>query len=398
MDEMTLNVALTLVSLTVLVLSIFAVYLRDRSRYAAWWIGLLISAALSNAMSLVITDQNALITVPPANAAGVYSAACAWAASRALRGARTGWRLTLPGVAAASVASAIEAHELGYWAGSTVTLLCMTVYFVLSARDLWMLRDSHARAEGDVSASAGTMAITGLAVGASALATFYVWRTVLFVALGPEDPFFAAYAGVSANALAVLFLLIIITFTLSELSQVERVVDLQMRATLDTLTGLWNRDEFTRRAAVRLRGHAGGATVVVADVDRFKQLNDTCGHAAGDRALAAFGATLRDGIGARDLAGRIGGEEFGIVFATGDTQSVLTHLSEIRGAYARATAADVETMPTVSYGVAVVEPGERLDSAIHRADAAMYRAKREGRDRIVVAERPRTDGASSQAA
>ncbi|WP_156159098.1 GGDEF domain-containing protein [Demequina gelatinilytica] len=395
---MTLNVALTMVSMTVLVLSFFSVYLKDRTRYSAWWIGVLLMAAVSNAFTAMVTDANEPYTIPLANLCGVLSAACAWGASRALRHLRTGWRLALLGSAATLVATVVEGPSLGYWAGTLVTLLAMSGFFGLAAVDLWQLRRDHSGIGGRHTASGGATAVTGLAVAVSALASYYGLRAVLYAALGPEHPVFDAIAGVGANALALLVLLVVVTFTMTELSQVERVIDLQIRATLDSLTGLWNRDEFERRARARLARRHGGATVVVADLDRFKCLNDTHGHAAGDRALAAFGRTVRSAIAARDVAGRLGGEEFALVLTTDDADAVRSRLDAIREAYAGIRSADGTTMPTVSFGVAAAGEDEDLEAVLRRADAAMYRAKREGRDRIVVAAPSGATGASSQAA
>ncbi|MFJ8050031.1 GGDEF domain-containing protein [Streptomyces luteogriseus] len=146
----------------------------------------------------------------------------------------------------------------------------------------------------------------------------------------------------------------------------------------DPLTGLWTRDAFTRRARRLLRDPR--AVVVLADVDHFKQINDTHGHAAGDALLAKVAARLAHGTAPGGVVGRLGGDEFAAVVvdrdgAAGDRLDVL----------ARVLARPVDTAPevhtTVSLGWvrAADHPGEDLSALLRRADEAMYAAKRSGR-------------------
>lgn len=144
----------------------------------------------------------------------------------------------------------------------------------------------------------------------------------------------------------------------------------------DPLTGLWTRDGFTRRATALLRDPA--AVVVLADVDRFKQVNDTHGHAAGDALLKATAARLAHYTGPSGVAGRLGGDEFAAVVidrhgTAGDMLAVLG------GVLARnAEGLDPAVHTTVSLGwVRVADfPGEGLPELLRRADEAMYAAKR----------------------
>ncbi|MFG3169234.1 GGDEF domain-containing protein [Streptomyces sp. NPDC048200] len=146
----------------------------------------------------------------------------------------------------------------------------------------------------------------------------------------------------------------------------------------DPLTGLWTRDAFTRRARRLLRNP--GAVVVLADVDRFKQINDTHGHAAGDVLLATAAARLAHGTGPGGVVGRLGGDEFAAVLVDRDG----TAADRLR-TLARILARPVDTNPdfqtTVSLGWVRVanHPGEDLSILLRRADEAMYEAKRSGR-------------------
>jgi diguanylate cyclase (GGDEF)-like protein len=144
----------------------------------------------------------------------------------------------------------------------------------------------------------------------------------------------------------------------------------------DPLTGLWTRDGFTRRATALLRDPR--AVVVLADVDRFKHVNDTHGHAAGDALLKATATRLAHYAGRDGVAGRLGGDEFAAVVidrhgTVGDMLAVLG------GVLARpAEGIDPAVHTTVSLGWARVAdfPGEDLSALLRRADEAMYAAKR----------------------
>ncbi|MEU3143892.1 GGDEF domain-containing protein [Streptomyces sp. NPDC006999] len=143
----------------------------------------------------------------------------------------------------------------------------------------------------------------------------------------------------------------------------------------DPLTGLWTREAFTRRARRLLRNPH--AVVVLADVDRFKQVNDTHGHAAGDALLAATASRLAHAVGRSGVAGRLGGDEFAAVLVDRDG----TAADQI-AVLARILARPVDTTPEVHTTVSLGwvrrgdHPAEDLSGLLRRADEAMYAAKR----------------------
>lgn len=147
-------------------------------------------------------------------------------------------------------------------------------------------------------------------------------------------------------------------------------------ATIDPLTGAATR----REIGLRL-GRAGpGDVVCMLDLDGLKQLNDTHGHAAGDDALRDLGRLLRDSIRPDDFVGRYGGDEFVLVLRSTDPSSARDRMSSIAGRWGELD----NQGTTASIGVAEVdERGGAL--AAKAADAALYRAKRSGRDRIELA-------------
>ncbi len=159
----------------------------------------------------------------------------------------------------------------------------------------------------------------------------------------------------------------------------HRAVELAQRtrrlahdAEVDQLTGLPNR-RVLGRALGRLRTDD---TVIMLDLDHFKPLNDREGHAAGDQVLRAFGRVVADATRARDLAGRYGGEEFLIVLSASEgAPDAEGFLHRLRSDWERARPYPV----TFSAGIATV--GTERSETVQRADAALYAAKRAGRDR-----------------
>ena len=154
----------------------------------------------------------------------------------------------------------------------------------------------------------------------------------------------------------------------------DQAVRLRHEALHDTLTGLPNRRAFRRRLAREL--DAGGPfALVLCDMDNLKQLNDTHGHEAGDRALQLLAAALRSGLRRSDEAYRLGGDEFGVVLAETSRLAAERVMRRLRDAVGRGTLGTGENLDA-SFGIAVHEPGDDLDRLVSRADEALYTAKR----------------------
>ncbi len=161
--------------------------------------------------------------------------------------------------------------------------------------------------------------------------------------------------------------------------RVQAEARLVVLATTDELTQLANRRAFFARAKELAAGTKSGATVAVLDLDEFKRVNDTKGHAAGDAELRRYGAVLHELVDGNGLAARLGGEEFGLILPHRDAATALPFLEEMRQRLA--TSGHV----TVSIGVADWPAGSSIDEALAGADAALYRAKQRGRNRVEVA-------------
>ena len=171
----------------------------------------------------------------------------------------------------------------------------------------------------------------------------------------------------------------------SRIGVLRAMAQSQLQATTDPLTGLLNRRSLEAEMAM-LRAEGRRYALAFFDLDHFKQLNDTHGHDTGDRALRSFAALLRRTIRDDDLACRYGGEEFIVVFP--DHDAIAAHPVVERVGEALAVETQAGDMPpfTVSAGVADSSQSDDIAHVIRLADAAMFRAKQTGRDRVVLAE------------
>ena len=310
-------------------------------------------------------------------------------------------RATLAILAATAVAGT---HWLGWW--TFVPLLCAAAVFGVGvrlsarvSRPEYILFGAWVLAEAVIAA---TVAIAGVDSGLLA------WLAIPVITLGARFSMRGVIAGTGIGLglmVAVAFatdadaviawppLLVApaaVLVSVAILSTALMRSDRQHRdeAVLDQLTGMLNRNALTRRALEleqqsALSGQPVG--IVVGDLDRFKELNDAHGHAAGDAVLTDVAYTIRKQLRAFDLAYRLGGEEFLVLLPGADREQaagLAEQLREVIAAEPRAGRA-----VTMSFGTSATAPGERFDyeRAFRQADAALYEAKRGGRDRVVAA-------------
>ena len=174
--------------------------------------------------------------------------------------------------------------------------------------------------------------------------------------------------------------------------------DLRQLANHDALTGISNRRDFINQGSGRFGGRDGGgpAALVMFDIDHFKRINDTYGHPAGDAVLRQLAQTCLGLLRPTDLLARWGGEEFIVLLPTNDAATVVQIVERLRRDIAAMTVrtGDVSIRFTASFGVALGDGhANTLDELIERADAALYRAKRAGRNRIELTPRQPSDAA-----
>ena len=187
-------------------------------------------------------------------------------------------------------------------------------------------------------------------------------------------------------------LIIMLTASALSLALVFRSQKLLQLATSDPLTGLFNRGYVDDRFAIELsraQRYGKPVTIAVIDADRFKSLNDTHGHAAGDLALRRIGAILRSSFRESDTAGRYGGEEFVVILPETDAETAQRKLESLRQLVASTpivlAARGEQVQLTISVGVATFpHDGEDASELFGLADKRMFQAKRDGRNRVVA--------------
>ena len=174
---------------------------------------------------------------------------------------------------------------------------------------------------------------------------------------------------------------------------------LRIQATHDSLTGLWNRPailDVLHRELARAKRQGTSVGIAMADLDHFKQVNDTYGHAAGDTVLRKAARRMLSVTRAYDTLGRYGGEEFLIVIPRCDEQGILGKGERIRSRVCeKAISLPEGTVPvTISVGVTVAYPFNETDAEayIRVADEALYRAKAQGRNRVELVTRGKCSG------
>ena len=168
---------------------------------------------------------------------------------------------------------------------------------------------------------------------------------------------------------------------------------LQEQLVLDPLTGLLNRLTFNdcMEQAVRLHDrYHQPVSLLAIDIDNFKLLNDTQGHAAGDRVLSMMGQLLRDTLRDEDAIFRMGGEEFTVVLKGANECAATETAERLRHAVAFANFQDICRI-TISIGVAELRTNESWESWAKRGDDSLYEAKRKGRNRVVLNRKKESD-------
>ncbi|MCW0233131.1 MAG: GGDEF domain-containing protein [Ferrovibrio sp.] len=155
----------------------------------------------------------------------------------------------------------------------------------------------------------------------------------------------------------------------------------------DPLTGAYNRRQMETSlddVVERHRRTGAPATLLLIDIDRFKEINDRFGHAAGDSVLRTVVALVADRVRRLDRLFRIGGDEFLLLLPDTNGAAARALAEELRGLIAGTVIPGASSV-TVSIGLAMLAPGQQMDAWMHEADAALYAAKQQGRDRVMGA-------------
>jgi diguanylate cyclase (GGDEF)-like protein len=220
---------------------------------------------------------------------------------------------------------------------------------------------------------------------------FFVRTLVAVKVHGPYETYEGFYSSLywTTALLSHAILSLLIAFSLLAAAALDVLNALRSETQTDPLSGLLNRRGFEAKASALLDLCAPSrlpVALVVADLDRFKALNDRHGHAAGDRVIIEFSAQLRTAAGTRGVAGRLGGEEFTVLLPLTDLASARLLAEALRAVFSAQT---IDGLPrdvrvTASFGVAVRDGDESLADLMRRADDALYSAKKGGRDSVRV--------------
>ncbi len=183
-----------------------------------------------------------------------------------------------------------------------------------------------------------------------------------------------------------------LTLSKTEISNLQHSLEaIRAESLTDPLTGLGNRKYFDRSidSAVQNALASGEPlSLLMFDIDHFKSFNDSYGHLTGDQVLRLVGMSLKQTIKGQDITARYGGEEFAVVLPNTGLRQALTVADHIRRAVMskelkKKSTGEILGRVTISVGVSILKPGDDTDSLIERADACLYAAKRNGRNRVI---------------
>ncbi len=278
----------------------------------------------------------------------------------------------------------IEPQAAGLGAG----FLCWIAYLIWASLDLW-------RGRGERLTNRWPLLATFLIH----IAIFLVGLAALFVSDLPTlsaPPLSSLFGAIYFEQLIFTVGTSIFMITITK----ERVeIEYKLASSIDVLTGIANRGAFMTRAKAAL-AHClerdEPLSLVLFDLDHFKAVNDTFGHATGDRVLQVFCDCVRAVMRGTDTIGRIGGEEFALILPGASASTAYVIADRIRAAFAVAcrTVDGKPANSTVSAGVAATHPNSTVDDLLKAADEQLYLAKTEGRNRVRRVGRADGDGKS----
>lgn len=245
--------------------------------------------------------------------------------------------------------------------------------------------------------------LSGLSAGSSsyyaAQSSVKTWTLVLFVL--PTSCWLLAYGQPSMMVMAAMGILLLMATIRGALMQSNRLLHsfylthqlekakaaAEHLAGTDALTGLSNRRAFFLQVSpilTRMQQLNRPTSVVMLDIDHFKKVNDTLGHAAGDCALQHLARLLASNLRSADICCRMGGEEFAVFLPGATIQDAIRVAEKIRQALERTPADFSGTLIQMTSSFGIGTAGENIDMLLQAADAALYRAKAEGRNRVVA--------------
>lgn len=377
LDTFTILFMTAVMAFLIAVLLGAAWYQDQDQRPLGWWSA---SYLLKSAGCFLFLPRGSIpdaLSIDLANALVLVGVALAWGGSRLFDGRHTPvWALVL-GAAVWLVACRIPAFYDSFQTRAAGFSALYAAYCAAIAYEFW-----RGRADG---LSARYM----LVVTHALQAVLYGIRVPLTLILPPPaevmapDVWFGLWV-LSPIMLGIAGAVLVVAITMERALASQRAA-----AAVDALTGALNRGALIEAAAdlLETRGRrAQNVAMLVFDLDRFKQINDRFGHAAGDRALTVFADVVRSCLRVDDVFGRLGGEEFAVLLPGAGEADGLAVAERIRAAYSHNPIehGGIVIHSTVSIGVATAQKGRlSVDQLLAEADKALYRAKDAGRDRVV---------------
>jgi len=374
LDVKTMFVVATSVTAMLGVFLLFA-WARDRVRALAWW-G---CAYLVGGFAVALWSIEPMISpvLPAGTSSALLFVACGmiWNAGRLFHGRSILWGALAAGPLVWLLACMYPEFVTSLAARIVLSSIIVSIYTYLTAMELWSERRKHL-------IRGWPAVVVPILHGAVFLAP------IALASILPDDSGAVASASgwIAVFALEVTLYLVGSAFMVLVLTKERTVRFYKVAALTDDLTGLLNRRGFYEAAEQLVARQAKlgqPVSALVLDLDDFKQVNDRFGHATGDATLRVFGKTIAAGTRTTDILGRLGGEEF-VALLPGAMEGALIVAERVRAAF-QLGGANVAGCPldaTVSIGAASAIGPVDIAVLLARADAALYRAKSNGRNRI----------------
>jgi diguanylate cyclase (GGDEF)-like protein len=350
---------------------------RNTPALALWGIGYLIGTA----GAILVSGQTTVHSIVAASTAnGMLCAAYGlmWCGARSFEGRRVSLIGLALGPALGMAAFAFDGFAQSMPARISLVGGITGSYALLAARELWYARDRELISRWP------TLLLVTMHAGFLLARIPYAQDLASSVTSGHPH-------GVVATVMAfeALFAAFCLPFLRVAMSKERAELEQRRTAETDPLTGVPNRRAFFDRGdplLARFVVERQSAALLLFDLDRFKAINDTAGHHAGDQVLQSFCDLVGASLGPHDLFGRLGGEEFAYVMADVSMTQALQTAERLRAEFAALPFGGLAISPTVSVGVAMAsEAGRSLSALLALADRALYRAKAEGRNRVASA-------------
>lgn len=304
-----------------------------------------------------------------------------WGSARTFEGRRTRWYWILLGAMIWVAACQFDIFYQSVPARIVLASAILAAYTLLGVGELWYAHDKELISRWP--------ALVLLVVHAG-----FLLARVVIVAIFPitTDMGVVQGKGVIVMAFEALFVAFCLAFLRVNMAKERAELQQRKAALVDPLTGIANRRAFFELGGPlldRAIAERRPAALLLFDLDRFKQVNDTAGHQAGDQLLQAFTNVAASSMRKGDLLGRLGGEEFGCLLVNTSMAQALQAAEEVRIAFEAKRFPCPPSIATVSIGLAMAgETARTLEALLLAADRALYRAKAKGRNRVEHARAP----------